>query len=643
MSTSSSDVADEEQFFFTQPDSQDETEEQIQQRKEQSQTKAAEWVANQELSSLKPSIKEFREIDGNTTSYSINGIKASARIRVEQDADLVLKNLKLNILGQAHDDVLLATDRRYKHYKANEDCIILKDGLLFRKNYGETGSVKYYQILLPKQLVNEVLRNLHGDFGKQPGIPKTIITYREKNYYPNMAQLIREWVLSCKQCVRESRINPRLTRPPLQNPNEYFTAPEDAMQIDFVPGLPPSGGYENIVTAIDVFSRYIFAYPTSNQDAKTVAQVLINIMTRHAYLPTTLISDKGTAFTSNVLEEVTAVLGITLKHATTKHAQTIGLLERPHASIKQALKIKTGDRRSLWHKYVSIAVLNNNTSYHASIGCEPSRVFHGRIPYIILDFKMGSRPQKTTPPDSQIVPDVLEQTETIFQDVRKNVMQAYIKYKAYYDRKANASKLKQADYVFLLQPKADHQGSKVPFTDFRWIGPYIIEKVLPNNNYLVRKIGTNRTQILHRMRLRQFTPRQPISDIPITQREWQPDPEVVFTHDDLYARAWECEYDEPIFDSDYNNLATPSPPETTKRSKQAADETRSTPGIKGKNSPGKTPQPDGSFGERNVDHDTQPVADTSVEQLDPMPTNPRSSKYDLRDNPNPNCNDGYRY
>ena len=42
-------------------------------------------------------------------------------------------------------------------------------------------------------------------------------------------------------------------------------------------------------------------------------------------------------------------------------------------------------------------------------------------------------------------------------------------------------------------------------------------------------------------------------------------------------------------------------------------------------------------------HDTQPVVDTSVEQLYPTPTNPRSSKYDLRHNPKPNCNDDYRY
>ena len=55
-----------------------------------------------------------------------------------------------------------------------------------------------------------------------------------------MAQLIREWIMSCEQCLRESRINHRLTLPRLQNPNEFITAPEDAMQIDLVPGLPPS-------------------------------------------------------------------------------------------------------------------------------------------------------------------------------------------------------------------------------------------------------------------------------------------------------------------------------------------------------------------------------------------------------------------
>ena len=178
VTTSSSDVADEEQFFFTQAENTDESEEKTLERKEQSKQNAKQWAANEESPVLKASVKEFTKIDGNTTSYSMNGRNANARIRVEQDADFALKNMKLKILGQPYDEVLMMTDSRYKNYKANEDRIIPKDGLLFRKDFGGTSRVKCYQILIPNQLVNKVLRSLHGEIGKHPGISKTIIAYR---------------------------------------------------------------------------------------------------------------------------------------------------------------------------------------------------------------------------------------------------------------------------------------------------------------------------------------------------------------------------------------------------------------------------------------------------------------------------------
>ena len=88
MTTSSSDVADEEQVFFTQTDNNDESEEQTLDRKEQSRQNAKLWAAHVESSALKTTVKELTKIDGNTTSYSMNGIKANARIRVEQGVDL---------------------------------------------------------------------------------------------------------------------------------------------------------------------------------------------------------------------------------------------------------------------------------------------------------------------------------------------------------------------------------------------------------------------------------------------------------------------------------------------------------------------------------------------------------------------------
>ena len=181
--------------------------------------------------------------------------------------------MKLKVLGQPHDEVPNTADQRYKHYKANEDGVILGNGRLFRKNFGETGSVKYYQILIPKQLINEVLWSWQGEFGKHPGITKAITAYREKYCLPKMAPLTREWVISCEQCFRESRTDRSYTRPPLQNLNEHITAPGDAMQNDLVAELPPSGSYENFVTAMDVFSRYSLCHATSNQDAKKLLKM----------------------------------------------------------------------------------------------------------------------------------------------------------------------------------------------------------------------------------------------------------------------------------------------------------------------------------------------------------------------------------
>ena len=307
------------------------------------------------------------------------------------------------------------------------------------------------------------------------------------------------------------------------------------------------------------------------------------------------------------------------------------------------LKIETGERRSIWHKYINIAVLIYNTSYHTSIGFEPSRVFHGRNPYNVLDLKLGTRPQQQPFPTAQIAQEILEQTELIHQDVRKNITHAYIKSKAYYDKKAHASKLKEADYVYILQPKADDQGSKIPFTEFRWIGPYIIEKVLSKNNFLVRKIGTNKTQVLHRMRMRQFTPRQPPADITVKPQEYKSDPEVSLNHDDLYARAWEYDFEQPIFDAENDNEAPTNSQEIPVQSDFSTDEMRNTPGNPHVCSPDICPNSDQLGDLTDTCPHMKPDVETSSEQPQNSPSNPRSFKYNLRHNPKPNCNDDYRY
>ena len=80
VTTSSSDVADEEQMFFTHADDGKESEEQTVERKKQSRQNAKQWAASEESPALKTRVKEFTKIYGSTTSFPINGAKANARI-----------------------------------------------------------------------------------------------------------------------------------------------------------------------------------------------------------------------------------------------------------------------------------------------------------------------------------------------------------------------------------------------------------------------------------------------------------------------------------------------------------------------------------------------------------------------------------
>ena len=73
-----------------------------------------------------------------------------------------------------------------------------------------------------------------------------------------------------------------------------------------------------------------------------VAPFRTDILCKHTYLSTTIITDLGTQFIAQVTHEVTAVLGIELEYGTMKHAQTRGLLERTHATAKTHLKGATG-------------------------------------------------------------------------------------------------------------------------------------------------------------------------------------------------------------------------------------------------------------------------------------------------------------
>ena len=123
-------------------------------------------------------------------------------------------------------------------------------------------------------------------------------------------------------------------------------------------------------------------------------------------------------------------------------------------------------------------------------------------------------------------------------------MQSYLQYKEYYDRKAKAAPLKQNHYCLILQPITDHQGSKILFREYRWTGPYIVEKSYRTKiTYIVRKLNSNKTRSLHRIRLRKYEQNTVLPDIR-PEGNWQSDDEIMIPQDDLYLITWENNFGE---------------------------------------------------------------------------------------------------
>ena len=75
-----------------------------------------------------------------------------------------------------------------------------------------------------------------------------------------------------------------------------------------------------------------------------------------------------------------------------------------------------------------------------------------------------------------------------------------------------------------------------------------MEKVLPNNDYNVRRLGTNKTQLLHRIRLRKFTPQAALADIFVRETDWQKDDQTLLANDDLYAQSWNTSFGTNAFE-----------------------------------------------------------------------------------------------
>ena len=156
-------VTEEEQIFYTKDD--DETEEQIWQRKKQARNNPINRLPDN-------SFENFTTHSSNYQHLSIcQKLAIINTVAMEQNNDVTLQQLKLKIQKEEYSETILIQGTRYQHYLRQLDRMSIQDEIITRQYYDETGNVKYNQVLLPKHLVTELLEPSTGkqiDIGALP-------------------------------------------------------------------------------------------------------------------------------------------------------------------------------------------------------------------------------------------------------------------------------------------------------------------------------------------------------------------------------------------------------------------------------------------------------------------------------------------
>ena len=94
---------------------------------------------------------------------------------------------------------------------------------------------------------------------------------------------------------------------------------------------------------IDRTSRWLEACPLTSTDADSIISAFTNSWISRFGVPSTIITDQGTQFTSAMFNAFNELTGAQLKTTTAFHPQTNGLVERVHRTLKASLVAKGGD------------------------------------------------------------------------------------------------------------------------------------------------------------------------------------------------------------------------------------------------------------------------------------------------------------
>ena len=193
------------------------------------------------------------------------------------------------------------------------------------------------------------------------GLQHTLALLREHFYWPTMAKDASDWVTNCHHCCVSKG---DYTGPCTQQGSLVANNPMDLLCIDFTKVDPSKDGKENVLVLTDAFSKFSQAIVTPNQQALTVAKVLVDKWFHVYGIPSHIHSDKGRSFEIEIISHLCKMYGI--KQTTTTPYNPCGNLqcERFNRTLFGLLKSLTKEQKASWPAHLPSMVFSYNATPH---------------------------------------------------------------------------------------------------------------------------------------------------------------------------------------------------------------------------------------------------------------------------------------
>ena len=183
---------------------------------------------------------------------------------------------------------------------------------------------------------------------------------------------VERFVRSCVPCARYKR-----GKPPRQGGLcPILTGlPFEVISLDLKGPHPKSSkGYLYILTAMDHFTKYAFAEPMRNQEAR----VFLDRVFPFVGLPRRILTDQGTKFESLLCKELCRVLEIDKVRTSPYHPSGNSMLERFHRTLNSMIGKVVSESQRDWDVWLPTVMSAYRASTHSATGYGPNFLVFGR-------------------------------------------------------------------------------------------------------------------------------------------------------------------------------------------------------------------------------------------------------------------------